>query len=177
MENSIYYTFSTIPQVLAGAIALLGVFLLFKLKIIDSELEGYGQSVIIAIDIDGSAIGVNRKTNYSYDRLQKAIVRHDLTVIKKQIDIIIDYFKTESMRNLKTSYENKDKRKNILIAHTKRAIKNIVIVICISVGIIPFTKLFSPYLFAFITIFFLVIVAFISCLILMIKVIYESLTI
>ena len=32
MENSLYYTFSAIPQVLAAFIALSGVFLIFKIQ-------------------------------------------------------------------------------------------------------------------------------------------------
>ena len=32
MQSAVYYTFSTIPQVLAGAIALLGAFTLYRLR-------------------------------------------------------------------------------------------------------------------------------------------------
>lgn len=40
MENALYYTFSTIPQVLAGAIALLGAFVLFKVHSVHDKLSG-----------------------------------------------------------------------------------------------------------------------------------------
>ena len=39
MENALYYTFSTIPQVLAAAIALLVAFVLYRLQTINKEIE------------------------------------------------------------------------------------------------------------------------------------------
>lgn len=39
METNLYYTFSTIPQTLAGAIALLGAFLLYRLQSIKIDIE------------------------------------------------------------------------------------------------------------------------------------------
>ncbi len=39
MENALFYTFSTIPQVLAGAIALLAAFVLYRLQTINSQIE------------------------------------------------------------------------------------------------------------------------------------------
>lgn len=44
MENAIFYTFSTIPQVLAGAIALIGVFALYKIQELNNSIIGYGES-------------------------------------------------------------------------------------------------------------------------------------
>ena len=37
-ETAFFYTFSTIAQALAGAIALLAAFVLFKLQSIDAEM-------------------------------------------------------------------------------------------------------------------------------------------
>ena len=39
MENALFYTFSTIAQTLAGAIALLGAFVLYRLQSLGAELE------------------------------------------------------------------------------------------------------------------------------------------
>ena len=39
METTLYYIFSTIPQVVAGAIALLGAFVLFKIQFINRDLD------------------------------------------------------------------------------------------------------------------------------------------
>ena len=52
MENAFFYTFSTIAQALAGAIALLGAFVLFKLQHIDAELTEHAHNVIEAIPYD-----------------------------------------------------------------------------------------------------------------------------
>ena len=39
MTNTVFYTFSTIAQTLAGAIALLGAFVLYRLQALRSEIE------------------------------------------------------------------------------------------------------------------------------------------
>jgi hypothetical protein len=39
MINTVFYTFSTISQTLAGAIALLGAFVLYRLQSLSSEIE------------------------------------------------------------------------------------------------------------------------------------------
>jgi len=39
MENALYYTFSTIAQTLAGAIALLAAFALYRLQSLDNIIE------------------------------------------------------------------------------------------------------------------------------------------
>ena len=39
MENALFYTFSTIPQVLAAAIALLAAFVLYRLQTINAQIE------------------------------------------------------------------------------------------------------------------------------------------
>lgn len=46
MENALFYTFSTIPQVLAGAIALLGAFILYRLHSLNSEIEEESSTVL-----------------------------------------------------------------------------------------------------------------------------------
>lgn len=46
MENALFYTFSTIAQTLAAAIALLGAFVLYRLQTLNAELEDAGLSVI-----------------------------------------------------------------------------------------------------------------------------------
>jgi len=42
VETTLYYTFSTISQTLAGAIALLGAFVLYRLQSLGNELEDIG---------------------------------------------------------------------------------------------------------------------------------------
>ena len=45
METALYYTFSTIPQVVAGAIAFLGAFALFKMQYLNRGLERRSESI------------------------------------------------------------------------------------------------------------------------------------
>ena len=46
MSNSFYYFFSATPQVLAGILALFGVFIIFKIQTLKSELIGIGQYIL-----------------------------------------------------------------------------------------------------------------------------------
>jgi len=39
METALFYTFSTIPQVLAAAIAMLAAFVLYRLQTINKQIE------------------------------------------------------------------------------------------------------------------------------------------
>ena len=45
MENALFYTFSTIPQVLAAAIALLAAFILYRLQATNSQIEEKSSTV------------------------------------------------------------------------------------------------------------------------------------
>src|SRR5882762_7665944 len=48
MENTLYYTFSTIAQALAGAIALLGAFVLYRVQSIDRDLYEAADAVLMS---------------------------------------------------------------------------------------------------------------------------------
>jgi hypothetical protein len=43
MENTFFYTFSTVAQTLAGAIGLLAAFVLFRLQSLNAEIESIGE--------------------------------------------------------------------------------------------------------------------------------------
>ena len=45
MESTLYYTFSTIAQTLAGAIALLGAFILYRLQKLNSGLDDHAKFI------------------------------------------------------------------------------------------------------------------------------------
>ncbi len=46
MSNSFYYFFSAVPQVMGGILALFGVFIVFKIQAIESNIIGIGQSLL-----------------------------------------------------------------------------------------------------------------------------------
>lgn len=50
MVNSLYYTFSTIAQSLAGAIGLLGAFVLFRLQSLKGEIETDARQISTVVD-------------------------------------------------------------------------------------------------------------------------------
>ncbi|MDX6497014.1 MAG: hypothetical protein QOG23_274 [Blastocatellia bacterium] len=45
MDNAVYYTFSTIAQTLAGAIALLAAFGLYRFRILSTALETHAKDI------------------------------------------------------------------------------------------------------------------------------------
>jgi hypothetical protein len=51
MENAYYYFFSATPQVLAGIIALFGVFVLFKLQALSNELSPIANNLHYSLDL------------------------------------------------------------------------------------------------------------------------------
>jgi hypothetical protein len=50
MENTFFYTFSTIAQTLAGAIALLAGFVLYRLHLLNRDVGGLGERLAVWID-------------------------------------------------------------------------------------------------------------------------------
>jgi hypothetical protein len=52
MENTLYYTFSTIAQALGGAIGLMGAFVLYRLQSIDQELFNAVDQILVAFQED-----------------------------------------------------------------------------------------------------------------------------
>lgn len=51
MINSLYYSFSTIAQTLAGAIGLLGAFVLFRLQSLSAEIESNASQIATVVDM------------------------------------------------------------------------------------------------------------------------------
>ena len=72
MDTALYYTFSTISQTLAGAIAFLGAFVLYRLQIQKENLKNIGRLVVQSVS---SADSSNRLKNFleteQYERFVK----------------------------------------------------------------------------------------------------------
>jgi hypothetical protein len=95
--NSFYYFFSAVPQVLAAILALFGVFVIFKIQNIKSELFGIGQSILDVFIQRGKFIQSNlpplllneKMKNVSIlDNIQTAIHRHNINELKSVMDLI-----------------------------------------------------------------------------------------
>lgn len=68
MEDTLHYTFSTIPQVLAAKIALLGVFWVFKITHHNNQLKTHAE--ILSREVD-----FNNPTNRKYlNELKKNLI-------------------------------------------------------------------------------------------------------
>lgn len=74
MENALFYTFSTIAQTLAAAIALLGAFVLYRLQSLSAEIE----------DAAGSAI----QYYLPNDEVHQLIVKKDYVALVTLLDTI-----------------------------------------------------------------------------------------
>jgi hypothetical protein len=91
MSNSFFYFFSATPQVLGAVLTLFGVFVIFRIQIIKSQLIGLGQSIIDEVP-PGQRIAISlnekMKTSTIIDSLQKAIKRYNVKELKKNVNLI-----------------------------------------------------------------------------------------
>ncbi len=178
MDIAFYYTFSTIPQVLAGAIALFGVFVLYKIQHLKSQLIGYGNSILIESTRDSKEEKLKLKKNTVCNiRLEKAIARNDIADIKVHIDILA-YLIDEgsdmavkrnyeaSFTRIKDNFEKTNKKKSILINSSLFCMILTCIIIIGSILIIPFGSkiILKQGSFANFNIYIIGIIAMVICL-------------
>lgn len=169
METILCYFFSTIPQVLAGAIGLLGVFCLYKLNLIDHYLQGLTSSMAFELKTNPAYKKIiKKKFKLSTDkkddieknqefkinitelkkhirRLNVAAKQKDLNVMKITLDNAYHFIKTivinENMsEKIIEPFEKQIKNRNKLIKYTKYIAIYTGIVIFVSILIIPFIK-------------------------------------
>ena len=72
MINEIFYTFSTIAQTLAGAIALLGAFVLFRLQSLNAEIDDLAQRLSLPLQ---SVIGEEADILYRKGKFRELLNR------------------------------------------------------------------------------------------------------
>ena len=148
MDNSFYYFFSATPQVLAGMLALFGVFVIFKIQNIKSELLSVGQVIYnYVLSLSGTmpiVIGVDdvrkMKLKAFRDLLNQWILSKDVKKLRDQINKIDDKEICEdyAFQEFKKKYE---KEYSFLINIINDTVKSsiftaIIIIVCIM--IIPF---------------------------------------
>jgi hypothetical protein len=176
MENAIYYTFSTIPQVLAALIALVGVFVIFKIQILNKELLGFGKAILDEFErCEKVREKVKQKNKMLESRLKKSINRNDFDGLGIQINEIAEILNTKSLSGVAESYVKSKEFKENLIKKTKTESIFSIIVILMSVVILPFAKIISTNLFCSILIFFIIMLLFGLSLFLIIIIVKESL--
>ena len=137
MEDTLHYTFSTIPQVLAAIIALLGVFWVFKISDLNNKLKSHAE--VLKREVDP-----NDQDNFQYTgNLSKALMKlnynradaENLTIpiatsIKQEnfkwiytaicdINKVGKEEKKEIIASVKKKYEDIDNEKSELTANSK----------------------------------------------------------
>lgn len=89
-SNTLYYTFSTIPQVLGAFVALLAVFVHFRLVILQDYLVGDGKSILNRLGNTGVTLD-----DMQQKRLKDAVDRKNIYEIKAIIKLLSDNEKEE----------------------------------------------------------------------------------
>jgi len=139
MENSIYYTFSTMAQTLAGAIALLGVFILYRVQQIINELKGIAEAAVMDLETGpaNNLIIVNKKNPQLISRIKKGIARNDLSGLKENLDELVGIIDNDSYKEkVQKDFASKYRFKNKIIKQTKIAIYFTISSIVISIMIL-----------------------------------------
>jgi hypothetical protein len=91
METSMYYTFSTIAQVLGALVALGGVFIIFRLQDLKTAAINIVQDFINQVNgvfegIDGDKTRYYNNVHYCYDILVKVVILHRAHILKGMLN-------------------------------------------------------------------------------------------
>lgn len=140
--DTFYYTFSTMPQVLAGAIALVGAFVLFKISQLDSQMLGIGEAVLDeferAEELKKRVLQSNKRI---LDRIDSSIKKRDVVALREHLREITVLVDTPSYRHHVGRGANRllHKRRNI-IRESKLAVGVTAFTILVTLGLIPLAE-------------------------------------
>ncbi len=143
-ENSFYYFFSTVPQVLAGSIALVGAFLIFFISESNKKMLKILKDTNIYIKqlVDSHLIEIRKRIGDEYlnrlDEIEYVEKRHWYELFRRIVDcfkgedhvILRNYFQFESEFDFKSNVINRGIRA-VVLSGTLMAI---------SIFIIPFVQ-------------------------------------
>ncbi len=154
--NSYFYFYSTIAQVLAGIIALFGVFILFRIKQINELLCGQGKALLIEYYDENKKLKDGRDViyqklenvcypspTYIFERIRKALARKDVKDINYHFLHLAKAEKTDSFIRDYTNYKKLLKEKSILFFFTIGAIILSILIIIFSTIYIRSANLIS----------------------------------
>jgi hypothetical protein len=94
-SNTFYYTLSTIPQVLAALVALVAVFVQFRLQLLRDHLIGHGKSVLNRSENPNYGLQGQKDRNMQLARLRDSIDRRSIQDIKRVIERFAEHEETE----------------------------------------------------------------------------------
>jgi hypothetical protein len=143
MENSFYYFFSATPQVLGGLLALFGVFVIFKIDSLKSEMLGIGRTIIIKLErgftqlhIRHPSIIANQKNSDTLNIIQSYVEKADIHGLYATVSLI----DAEGYTIYKQVYEDLLKIRKEIVKNTIHTSKFTAISICLCLLILPFGK-------------------------------------
>ncbi len=176
LSNSFYYFFSAVPQVLSGVLALFGVFVIFKIQSIKSELIGIAQ--IVEKINNYFKLKISEKTQddeknvkeVSHRVLMEQIEKSDLSAISKILNAMTEpiYF------NYRDSYNKSYRILKLLSTATLGASVYTAIVIFIALLILPFGHFFLLHATLLYILFGVVLLAVGFSLLLFVKILMKS---
>ncbi|MCX6233490.1 MAG: hypothetical protein NT175_02025 [Bacteroidetes bacterium] len=166
MENSIYYTFSTIAQVLAGILALLGAFAIFKIPLFRNRLSGLAQNfydetdnlIKTRVSFPASKIGDLKKNMISrnYFQLLRSM-EESLKVYKESPDV--KEKDIQKFNNYYQEYKMLYISEKALMSKTRIVLIYTVTIILGSIFIIPFANVISRGIFILLLSLFFILLA------------------
>src|SRR5690606_18006218 len=125
MESLLSYFFSTIPQVIAAAIGLFGVFVLYKLNLIEKTLVGLSRSMLIELKDNKVYTWKEKKDNEdTLRRLKIGAEQGNPYKMKMYLLDLYTYFKqkrpeTNMYEQIILPFKVQMKIRNKLIKHSK----------------------------------------------------------
>lgn len=139
MADAFYYFFSSVPQVLAGILALFGVFTIFKLQAMQNNLVGFGDEILIDLRWNRQRRKkIMAVPGIKITRLEKAVARKDLSEIIYQLGEITKIVDTESYREQNRVFIQRNKKRKSIIKLTIRTSLFTAIWIVYCLIILPF---------------------------------------
>lgn len=153
MENTVYYTLSTIPQVIAAIIALTGVFIVLRVEALKRKLMGFGQRVLdqLRMHREDDNIGIVYKAGLTGNDGRKRESRilgsisteaevYLIQQIKEIADIETSLFEQGQLKEIpKTGFNKQYKRMRGIQALKKELVSRTKTLFLISIGSILFS--------------------------------------
>ena len=130
MENSFFYTFSTIAQTLAGAIALLAAFVLYRLQSLKGEIESVGERLAGWVE-QVSQQPPQQVAGLSARRLQGRGQYHELYDLANKIEVPGSFYQAEVERE----------RLPLLLEGKASLVWRFRLALCLTVGLITVSVL------------------------------------
>ena len=167
MADTLHYTFSTIPQVLAALIALLGVFWVFRMTVLNNKLKSGAEALRREVDsndpekkdfLDELKKGLIESCDYTAFDFDRLPVRIDSSIQQENFKWLYNTMchmdkavKNTIVSRVKSEYESIEKEISQLTTGSKRVIILSGIQIVLSIGfLISVPSIYSMCLLSYV---------------------------